>query len=133
MGEAAPPPLTRIPHVALTVSDVDASVAWYQRVLGCRRLVTAPHDGVVLDVPGGGGRLVLHHHDRNDGARFDPTVTGLDHVSLEVADRAALDTWAARLVAMGVDHDPVRHLPDFGKWVLVLRDPDGIPLELITS
>lgn len=136
MDAAAPPPFARIPHIALTVTDAPAAVAWYERVLGCRQVATVPHDGgygVVLAAPGDRARLVLHHHDGSDGAAFDETRTGLDHVSLEVADVDALKLWADRLAALGVDHDPPRHLEQFGKWVVVLRDPDGIPLELITA
>lgn len=135
MGTADPPPLAGILHVALTVTDAEASTAWYERVLRCRRVTTVEHEGgfgVVLATADERVWLVLHEHAANDGRRFDETRTGLDHVCFQVEGRPALETWATWLDALEVPFDPIRHLDQFGMWVLVFRDPDGIPLELIT-
>ena len=71
--------------------------------------------------------LGLHEHEHNDGRRFDETRTGLDHVSIAVPDRAALQAWQATLAAKGVTHSPISDQP----WgsVVVFRDPDNIQLE----
>jgi glyoxylase I family protein len=135
MTSQAPPPPTGILHVALTATDAEASARWYGEVLGCRRVTTVDHQGgygIVLATADERVWLVLHQHTRNDGSRFDEARTGLDHVCLQVDGRQALQAWAAWLDALGVDHDPVRFLEQFDMWVLVFRDPDGIPLELIT-
>ena len=135
MADHEPPPLAGILHVALTVTDGEASAAWYERVLRCRRVTTVHHEGgygIVLTTPEERVWLVLHEHGGNDGQRFDETRTGLDHVCFQVDGRAAPAAWADWLDAQGVTYDPVRHLDQFGMWVLVLRDPDDIPLELIT-
>jgi glyoxylase I family protein len=134
----APP---RLHHIALTVRDLDASVAWYSRVFSLTRLMDVPH-------PGGLGRVlvdasmqlafVLHHHDRNDGAPFDETRTGLDHPGLAVPARHDLVAWQAHLEAHGVTRADVADRPctqspiadePYGS-VLVFRDPDNIQLEL---
>src|SRR5215510_9586687 len=79
-------------HFAPTVSDVEASAHWYERVFGMTRVpVTFPHHGgeeegyaVVLTEPRSGLVLGLHHRDTNPGQPFDERRTGLDHMSFAV-------------------------------------------------
>jgi glyoxylase I family protein len=132
--QPGPPSLASIVHVALTVADLDRSVRWYETVLGVEQVVTVPHEGgegVVLATPDRAVWLALHRHDGNDGARFSEVRTGLDHVALLVSGPDELQRWATWFGACGVGHDGVRPLPDFGMAALVVRDPDGIPLELL--
>lgn len=128
-------------HVALTVTDVDASVEWYSRVFDIKVLFDVPH-------PGGVGRLladdeaklaiVLHHHDSNEREAFAETRTGLDHLGLMVPDRSDLERWQDHLVEHGVERSdeadrPLTQAPiaeDFYGYVLTFRDPDNIALEL---
>lgn len=125
-----------IHHFGLTVRDVEASAAWYERVLGFRRLgefkapdgtrrkVFLGHDG--LDV-----RLGLTQHRHGDQQSFDEMRIGLDHLAFAVPDREQLDVWAQQLVDAGVTHSPVAAANSVpGAAVLVLRDPDNIQLEL---
>jgi catechol 2,3-dioxygenase-like lactoylglutathione lyase family enzyme len=135
--------LPRMHHVALTVTNVDASVPWYEEVFGIRYQMDVPHDGGV-------GKLladetfelmiVLHRHDTNDDGLFTETATGLDHVGFLVPSRADLEAWQAHLEASGVTRSPVADKPltqspiadeDYGS-VLVFRDPDNIQLELFS-
>ena len=118
-------------HIALTVTDLEASIAWYQRVFGIAYQMEEAHEGGV-------GKLltddrweliiVLHHHDANTGERFSERRTGLDHVGLAVASRAELEGWQRHLAELGVSHSPIADRP-YGS-VLVFRDPDNIQLEL---
>lgn len=130
-------------HLALTVTDVDASVAWYEDVFGIKFMMDVPH-------PGGVGKLladetfqlviVLHRHDTNDGSLFAETATGLDHVGLRVATRADLEAWQDHLESKGVvradsadkpsTQSPIADEP-YGS-VLVFRDLDNIQLELFS-
>jgi len=129
------PSLESTAHVAITVTDVVASTSWYERVMGFETVVDVPHDGghgVVMATPDRRVWWAVHHHTRNRREAFDETRTGLDHVGLLVSSLAELDRWEGWLVSQGVPHDPVRPLPDFGMAALVLRDPDGIPIELLT-
>ena len=60
----------RLHHLALTVTDVDASVHWYEDVFGVHFLMDAPHKGGVGKVLADEGHelmIVLHHHDSNGG------------------------------------------------------------------
>jgi catechol 2,3-dioxygenase-like lactoylglutathione lyase family enzyme len=131
--------ITGVHHVSFTCRDVEASAAWYQRVLGFTRLpVTFPHHdredtgyAVILLHPTTGLVLGLHHNTGNDGAAFDERRAGLDHLGFAVADRDALDAWAAKLDELGVEHTPVRDLTEPLPFAtLVFRDPDDIQLEL---
>ena len=130
-----------IHHVALTVTDLDASIAWYERVFGITYKMEEPHQG-------GTGKLladddwqlviVLHRHDANQRERFAETRTGLDHLGLSVPSRGDLEAWQAHLEEQGVvrasgadrpcTQSPIVDRP-YGS-VLVFRDPDNIQLEM---
>lgn len=134
------PAVTGYHHFAPTVSDVEASAQWYERVFGMTRVpVTFPHHGgekggyaVVLAEPRSGIVLGLHHHDTNPGQLFDERRTGLDHMSFAVAGRADLDAWASWLDGLGVENSGVVDTGDPVPYsVVVFRDPDNIQLELI--
>jgi len=130
-------------HIALTVTDVDTSVPWYEKVFGVRFQMDAPHEGgvgKVLADETGQLMIVLHHHDANDAGRFGETATGLDHVGFLVPTRADLETWQDHLEINGVVRSAVADKPStqspiadegYGS-VLVFRDPDNIQLELFS-
>ena len=120
-----------ISHLDLSVSDVEASATWYQRVLRLDRLRRSDLAGrtmiVLLHRPSGLIIGLNSHHDMPDG-RFDERRCGLDHVGFAVPDRADLDLWQRRLAELDVEHSPVADV-DSGA-ALVFRDPDNIQLEL---
>jgi len=132
------PPIQGLHHVSVTVTDVTASVDWYQRILGLQRLPPPfPNYGsedtgyaLVLIDADAGFSIGLHHHDGNDGHPFDERRTGLDHIAMGVANRADLDAWATRLDSLGVPHEGVNDTNDPIPYsALVFRDPDNIQLE----
>lgn len=131
------PPVTSLHHIGLTVCDVDASEAWYGRVLGFERLVLEPHNGgtgftVLIHRPGTSVDIGLDHHDSNEGETFAEHRTGLDHVSISVERREDLDDWVRHLDNLGVGHGQITdRLVPFQFSTLVFRDPDNIQLELI--
>jgi glyoxylase I family protein len=123
-------------HLGLTVTDVDASAAWYERVLGFDRVgeYAAP-DGarrkVFLRHTGLHARLGLTEHAHGSKDAFDETRVGLDHLAFGVSSRAELDAWTDRLAQHGVRCSPVAPSNTIsGAAVLVFRDPDNIQLEL---
>jgi glyoxylase I family protein len=59
---------------------------------------------------------------------FDERRTGLDHVAFSVETREALDEWAAKLTAAGIEHSGAIDVPPGA--ILNFRDPDGIALAL---
>jgi glyoxylase I family protein len=133
------PPMAGIHHFSATVTDVEASAAWYQHVLGLQRIPPRfPHYGneetgyaVVLAEPTSGVMIGLHHHAANGGEPCDERRTGLDHIAIAVPARSDLDAWATWLDHLGVPHGGVNETADPVKYsVLVFRDPDNIQLEL---
>jgi len=135
------PTSARLHHIALTVSDLDASVDWYGKVFGVQHVLDAPHEGgvgrIVADTSTG---LVfaLHAHDASQGEAFDERRTGLDHVGMVVGTRSDLEAWQDHLESLGVrraaaadrplTQSPIADEP-YGS-VLVFRDADNIQLEL---
>lgn len=128
------PSITGASHIALTVRDLDASAAWYQRVFGWTELrrLTAEEAGtarVLLLDPS--TFFVIGLCQPSDGVAelFDHRVTGLDHFALAVADEDELTRWADHLKAEGVTPSPVRNVPGLGRFIS-FEDPDGIQFEL---
>ena len=127
---AAPLTLGAITHVALTVSDLPRSVAWYQRLVGAEPALdedTGPFHHTVFAL--GGTLLGLHAFpDPVSGPAFDPRRPGLDHVAFTVADRAELVRWSERLDELGVAYSEIVDA-HYGSG-LSFKDPDGLALEL---
>lgn len=120
------PPIT---HVALTVSDLDRSVPWYQQLFGAEPVLdedTGPFRHVVWAL---GGTLVGLHQfpDGVSDVAFDERRPGLDHVSFACTDRKELEEWAGRLETLGIDHGGVVDA-GYGSGVS-FRDPDNLALE----
>jgi catechol 2,3-dioxygenase-like lactoylglutathione lyase family enzyme len=124
-------------HVALTVSNLPTSVAWYRRLIGADPVLdedTGPFHHVAFAI-GGGAPLALHGFP-NDGAnrlpssapRFNEQHEGLDHVAFGRTDRAELEKWQRHLDDIGVAHGEIVDA-HYGSGMSV-RDPDNIALEL---
>ena len=133
------PAVTGFHHFSLTVSDVEASADWYERVFGMGRVpMSFPHHGaeeggyaVLLMDPRSGIAIGLHHHNANPGKNFHESQTGLDHISFGVAERADLDTWVSWLDNLGIKNSGVTDTDNPVSYsVVVFRDPDNIQLEL---
>jgi catechol 2,3-dioxygenase-like lactoylglutathione lyase family enzyme len=139
MSEGAAPGVTGIHHFSVTVTDIETSLAWYQRLLGADRVpMKFPHYGCedtgygeLLVEPRSGVIIGLHTNTGNDGKRFDESCTGLDHVALNVPSREDLEAWTKWLDKLGIEHSGVRTGDQpFPFSTVVFRDPDNIQLEL---
>ena len=121
----------RIDHLVLNVADVEASAAWYARVLGMRREVS-------------GGRTILwlgeqKLHVRPVDASQEEWFTGHHPAAgsddLCFAADADLDAITAHLAACGVaiEVGPVERAGARGAMTSVYcRDPDGSLIEIST-
>jgi glyoxylase I family protein len=141
LATAAPPAVAAAPqikafsHIDLTVTNVEASVAWYQRVFGLSHVMHETHPGGFAEVlvePRSHVFIGLSQHRANPGEGFVEHRTGLDHVSFLVPEREELEAWQAHFERLGVSHSPITDVTEpFPYSVLVFRDPDNIQLELI--
>ncbi|WP_255361838.1 VOC family protein [Mycobacterium sp. 1274761.0] len=131
--------MTGIHHLSVTVCDIEASVAWYQKVFRAERVpMTFPHYeredsgyGVLLLEPRSGLAIGLHTNTGNRGERFDEAHTGLDHVGFNVAGGDQLEAWTGWLDELGIEHSGIRTGNEpFPYATVVFRDPDNIQLEL---
>jgi glyoxylase I family protein len=137
-------PTTTLPnlhHAALTVTDLERSIRWYEQLFGITYKMDTPHQGGIGKLLADDAWqlvIVLHRHDSNHGESFAESRTGLDHIGLMVPTRADLEAWQARLqehrvIAASAADRPLTQSPiadePYGS-VLVFRDPDNIQLEL---
>jgi glyoxylase I family protein len=128
---------TSIAHVRLTVTDIERSRQFYESVFDWPVLLEVPENadeatrnqfsflygGVIYDL---GGTLLGLRPVASD--RFHEDRCGLDHIAFRLASLDELDTAAAHLDEVGVEHEPVK---DIGpSYILEFRDPDNIALEL---
>jgi catechol 2,3-dioxygenase-like lactoylglutathione lyase family enzyme len=127
-------------HVALTVTDLEASRTWYRRLLGADPVIDEDVPGLAghhkgfhhtIFVLPSGVILALHAHSASDRAhRFDELRPGLDHIGFSCADRGELERLRARLDELGIAHGGIAE--DHLGHGLSFRDPDNIALEFWT-
>jgi len=101
-------------------------------------LLVGPNDGTSPSFFGrvailslGGRILDLCEHSHNEGERFDPARTGLDHLALEAESLEQLQEWATWLDSCGVGRSEIRHIADEHGAMFDFVDPDGIQIEFI--
>jgi catechol 2,3-dioxygenase-like lactoylglutathione lyase family enzyme len=127
----AAPILVGLHHLKLPVSDLDASLDWYARVLGAEHQPQFDHvddDGTryaaIMTVPGLPVPLEL---------RWAPAAAeamdGYDPISFAAGGTDELEAWVAHLDAEGIDHSPIT--AGAAGHLLVLADLDGTFLRLL--
>ena len=118
-------------HVAVTVTDLERSTAWYTALFDSEPVLDEDettggfHHTVYLI--GGGQLFGLHTHPEGASDKFSEKQTGLDHVSFACRDRNELQDWANRLDQLGITHGGIVDA-HYGSGVS-FRDPDDIALE----
>ena len=119
-----------ITHVAVTVTDLDASEAWYTKVLGVAPVLdenTGPFRHIVYQL--GTTLFGLHGFpELASDAPFQERSPGLDHVAFGCESRDELVEWAAQLDSLGIAHGEIVDA-GYGSG-LSFRDPDNIALEI---
>lgn len=126
------PRLTQIDHFVLTVTDIDATIAFYTRVLGMRHAPFDVADGTTRHALRFGAHKINLHQA---GAEFDPKahrpVPG--SADLCLLTDAPLSDWAAHLSATDtpIKDGPVPRSGAEGPILsLYIRDPDGNLIEI---
>lgn len=124
--------ITGLLHVAIKTADLDATVAFYTKVLGLRE-VERPnfgYPGAWLAVPTPVGTAVIHIYAGGPAlgpaGRVEPGTAAIDHVSITAV---GWDAACARLAQFGL---PWRAflIPNTSYWQLFVYDPSGVQLEL---
>ncbi|MET0864293.1 MAG: VOC family protein, partial [Nakamurella sp.] len=87
------PDLAPIHHIKIPVSDVRASIQWYQRVLGLTVMIEFTEDGelrgVALKAPDGSSQIALRHEPERAAA-----LAGFDLFAIGVPTRDGVQAWA---------------------------------------
>jgi catechol 2,3-dioxygenase-like lactoylglutathione lyase family enzyme len=125
-------------HVALTVTDLDRSSAWYCDLFGLTVVSNDENIGPpyftdvryrgLFDLTTFSYVVALHQHQQGDAGTFDARRVGLDHVGFHVPERSDLDDWLQRLDEREIAHSGVVEAPHAA--VVSFKDPDNIALEL---
>ena len=119
-----------IHHVKLPVSDVAASRAWYERVLGFTLEIEFVEDGVVRGVALGRDGVGLALREDPERAK---AMSGFDALALLVPTREQVHAWQARLDEAGEPHGGVVTGHRGGAVLVGLHDPDGIEIRLYAN
>lgn len=124
--------ITDIHHITLTVSDIAVSTEFYTRHLGFHSLLNLGRRHILTN-----GSVVLSITlplDKNapipENDRFSENRIGLDHVSFTVPSLADMEAAAAYFDEQGITRGEIHDLGGLGLYVMALRDPDNIQLEL---
>lgn len=121
--------ISRIEHIAFNVADPAAAAAWYVRHLGMR---VARHGGGPTEIhflADAAGASVVEFY--NNPAAAVPDYAAMHPMQMHIAFAADdPDAEAARLQAAGATPEDTTDLPD-GSRLVMLRDPWGVPLQLV--
>jgi methylmalonyl-CoA/ethylmalonyl-CoA epimerase len=111
-------PLNRIGQIAIAVSNADRAEAFYETVLGLRKLYRY-RDLVFFDCAG--VRLMLSPPE--NGAAVEPDQGA---IYFHVADLAlAVADLRAKSVTIVAEPHLTAPMPDHDLWMAFIRDPDG--------
>jgi glyoxylase I family protein len=126
-------PTGSVNHLALTVTDLARSERFYTSLLGFQKLMDLSATRVLMANSGGAVIALTTAPDPTQapsGDRFNENRAGLDHLSFNVTNHAALEDAAQLLDQNGVPHGEIKDLAGLKLYVMALRDPDNIQLEL---
>jgi catechol 2,3-dioxygenase-like lactoylglutathione lyase family enzyme len=122
-----------IAHLMLTVSDFEACLPFYEKLLGFLGLQPViKADGMLYCVGGRTALGIVRAEEAHHAERFAQLRVGLHHLCFRARERADVDALHAFLVETGAK---VVHPPEEGPWApgyysVLFEDPDGIRLEM---
>lgn len=117
-------------HVTLTVTDLERSAEFYNRVFGSQTVDSAEDQhGPYIICAGQGFMVGLRKHQQtpeNDSFHFERV--GLDHMGMHVESKAELEKWQTHFDENRVENSGIVESP-YGLHLQV-KDPDQIAIEL---
>ncbi|MDO1485128.1 glyoxalase family protein [Rhodococcus rhodochrous] len=124
-------PFPALTHVAVTVSNLPASIEWYTRLFGAPPVLDEDEESGTFHhavfALGGGTMFGLHTHTgATPDTGFDERRVGLDHLAFACTAQE-LPRWRDRLDDLGITHGGIK-TASYGSG-LSFRDPDDIALE----
>ncbi len=124
------PAMNGFGHIDLTVTDGERTVRWWEKVMGFRLIAVreTPDFNLWSVIHPSGFFIGFMEHSNMASDTFDERAVGLDHLAMQVPDRAALEAWAEHLDNHCIAHSGVQD--ERGGPLIVFRDPDNIQLEL---
>jgi len=134
-AHAIGPRTTRWTHIALPCTDIDATIAWYERFTPLElldRRVDDDGQGAWLGHPDQGDKpfiLVLVSFLRDQQRGPQPIMAPFAHIGFEMATRAEVDDVAARGDAQGCLVWAPKEMPYPIGYICALTDPDGNMIE----
>ncbi|APO55519.1 VOC family protein [Bradyrhizobium diazoefficiens] len=136
MSKELPPPVPRLTVITLGVSDIRASIAFYDALGFSRRLKATGEAVAFYDT--GGPVLALFHWDQlaADAALPDkPRPTTFRGITLawNCATREEVDAVLAFAVDKGAALLKAAHETDYGGYSGYFADPDGHPWEVVVA
>ena len=122
-----------IAHIMLTVSNFDACLPFYEKLLtflGLKPVINA--DGMLYCVGGRTAVGIVKAEEAHRDERFVQFRVGLHHVCFRARERGDVDALHEFLVGIGAT---IIHPPEDGPWApgyysVLFEDPDGIRLEM---
>jgi lactoylglutathione lyase len=124
------PGVSELIHTCYRITDIDRSVAFYEKLgFEDRRRMPIRDEAVnvFMGLPGDGERLELTWNKDQDGP-YD-VGTGYGHIALTVDD---LDATLEKLAGDGIEPErPPYQVREGGSRICFVRDPDEYRIELI--
>ena len=114
-------------HYALTVSNLQRSIEWYERLFESPPVGVMEEDSFRAALWSEPMFAIHENQHQLEGDVFDEFRIGLDHIAFGCASREEIESWPARLDALGIEHGEILDRP-YGSG-LAFRDPDNIQLE----
>lgn len=121
-------PATDLHHLAIKTHDVDATVAFWNNIVGSHSVDRPdfPFPGAWLQF----GTTMIHLYGgdaaKNTDGGFDRGSAAIDHVALAATN---FDEMRDLFTRRGLDWRQM-DIPSFNLWQLFLHDPNGVLVEL---